>query len=81
MPDSAVFTIPRGSDVAVREELERVLRSATFTHSHRIRRFLQFVVEEYLGGRQHRLKEYLIGLEVFGRPESFDPRVDSIVRV
>jgi tetratricopeptide (TPR) repeat protein len=81
MPDSAVFTIPRGSDVAVREELERVLRSATFTHSHRIRRFLQFVVEEYMGDRQHRLKEYLIGLEVFGRPESFDPRVDSIVRV
>ena len=81
MPDSAVFTIPRGSDGAVREELERVLRSATFTHSHRIRRFLQFVVEEYLAGRQHRLKEYLIGLEVFGRPDSFDPRVDSIVRV
>jgi len=81
MPDSAVFTIPRGSDMAVRGELDRVLRSATFAHSHRIRRFLQFVVEEYLGGRQHRLKEYLIGLEVFGRPESFDPRVDSIVRV
>jgi tetratricopeptide (TPR) repeat protein len=81
MPDSVVFTIPRGSDVAVREELDRVLRSATFAHSHRIRRFLQFVVEEYLGGRKHRLKEYPIGLEVFGRPDSFDPRVDSIVRV
>jgi tetratricopeptide (TPR) repeat protein len=81
MPDSAVFTIPRGSDVAVREELDRVLRSATFAHSHRIRRFLQFVVEEYLGDRQHRLKEYLIGLEVFGQSDSFDPRVDSIVRV
>ncbi len=81
MPDSAVFTVSRDSDPAIREELERILRSRTFVHSHRIRRFLQFVVEEYLGARQHRLKEYLIGLEVFGRPESFDPRVDSIVRV
>jgi tetratricopeptide (TPR) repeat protein len=81
MPDSAVFSASREADPAVRAELERILRSRTFVHSHRIRRFLQFVVEEYLGGRQHRLKEYLIGLEVFGRPESFDPRVDSIVRV
>ncbi|MGI8741231.1 MAG: hypothetical protein ACR2NN_01420 [Bryobacteraceae bacterium] len=32
-------------------------------------------------GRQHRLKEYLIGLEVFNRQNDFDPRVDSIVRV
>ena len=81
MAESAVLSLSRESDSAIREELERVLRSRTFVHSHRIRRFLRFVVEEYLVGRQHRLKEYLIGLEVFGRPESFDPRVDSIVRV
>ncbi|HWG58820.1 MAG TPA: tetratricopeptide repeat protein, partial [Candidatus Acidoferrales bacterium] len=43
--------------------------------------FLEFVVEESLAGRQHRLKEYVIGIEVFGRVDSFDPRVDSIVRV
>jgi len=34
-----------------------------------------------MAGRQHRLKEYLIGMEVFNRLEAFDPRVDSIVRV
>lgn len=65
----------------IRSELERILRSRVFVHSHRIRRFLQFVVEECLAGQQHRLKEYLIGLEVFNRLETFDPRVDSIVRV
>jgi len=81
MADSVVLSLSRDSDSAIREELERVLCSRTFVNSHRIRRFLQFVVEEYLAGRQHRLKEYPIGLEVFGRPESFDPRVDSIVRV
>src|SRR5205085_10639493 len=65
----------------IRSELDQILRSRVFVHSHRIRRFLQFVVEECLLGRQHRLKEYLIGLEVFNRLEAFDPRVDSIVRV
>lgn len=66
---------------AVKNELERILRSRVFIHSHRIRRFLQFVVDECLRGQQHRLKEYMIGLEVFNRVEAFDPRVDSIVRV
>jgi tetratricopeptide (TPR) repeat protein len=65
----------------IRAELELILRSRAFLQSHRIRRFLQFVVEESLLGQPHRLKEYLIGLEVFDRREAFDPRVDSIVRV
>src|ERR1700694_2419351 len=65
----------------IRVELDRILRSRVFIHSLRIRRFLQFVVEECLLQKHHRLKEYLIGLEVFNRQEAFDPRVDSIVRV
>ncbi|MGA2212270.1 MAG: hypothetical protein ABSH31_03255 [Bryobacteraceae bacterium] len=65
----------------IRAELDLILRSRAFVQSHRIRRFLQFVVEESLLGQPHRLKEYLIGLEVFDRREAFDPRVDSIVRV
>jgi hypothetical protein len=65
----------------IKTQLERVLGSHMFVNSRRIRRFLQFVVEERLRGQQHRLKEYLIGLNVFDRTEAFDPRVDSIVRV
>ncbi len=65
----------------IRAALDLILRSRAFIQSHRIRRFLQFVVEESLLGQPHRLKEYLIGLEVFDRREAFDPRVDSIVRV
>ena len=44
-------------------------------------RFLQFVVDEALKGDADRLKEYVIGVEVFDRDEQYDPRVDSIVRV
>jgi len=65
----------------VRAAVGRISTSRVFVHSHRIRSFLQFVVEECLTGKQHRLKEYLIGMEVFNRSEVFDPRVDSIVRV
>src|SRR6202453_4672649 len=65
----------------IRSQLDLILRSRAFIQSHRIRRFLQFVVEESLLGQPHRVKEDLIGLEVFDRREAFDPRVDSIVRV
>src|SRR5581483_9159658 len=65
----------------IRSQLDLILRSRAFIQSHRIRRFLQFIVEESLLGQPHRLKEYLIGLDVFDRREAFDPRVDSIVRV
>ena len=80
-PDEVTTTLKGIPAAEIRGELEQILRSRTFIQSHRIRRFLQFVVEESLLGQPHRLKEYLIGLEVFDRREAFDPRVDSIVRV
>lgn len=66
---------------AVRAELSKILSTEVFARSPRLSRFLQFTVEETLSGRADGLKEYLIGVEVFGRPASFDPRSDAIVRV
>jgi TolB-like protein/Flp pilus assembly protein TadD len=43
-------------------------------------RFLRFVVERQLEGRDSELKESLIGVEVFGRRPGFDPQQDSTVR-
>src|SRR5215831_14417228 len=65
----------------VRAELERVLASGSFASTSRLSRFLRFVVERTLAGEAERLKEYVIGVEVFDRDERYDPRVDSIVRV
>lgn len=65
----------------VRAALARVLRSSPFARSPQLQRFISFVVEETLAGRGERLKEYVIGLEVFARPASYDPRIDSLVRV
>lgn len=66
---------------AVREHLEKVLSSPGFTASPRLARFLRFIVEHRLDGKLDAIQEYVIGVEVFDRKESFDPRVDSIVRV
>jgi TolB-like protein len=65
----------------VRRQLDRLLASAVFANAGRMSRFLRFVVERTLAGEGERLKEYVIGIEVFDRDEAYDPRVDSIVRV
>src|SRR4029077_11771070 len=44
-------------------------------------RFLRHIAIETLEGRGERLKEYTLAVEVFGRPASYDPQVDSLVRV
>ncbi|HET8697568.1 MAG TPA: hypothetical protein VFO94_08795 [Gammaproteobacteria bacterium] len=65
----------------VRSELETILASRSFASSTRLSRFLRFVVERTLAGDGERLKEYVLGVEVFDRGEGYDPRIDSIVRV
>ena len=66
---------------AVEEQLARILASRDFVNSGSLSAFLQFVVRETLAGKSQGIKEYAVGTEVFNRPESFDPRLDTIVRV
>jgi TolB-like protein/Flp pilus assembly protein TadD len=61
--------------------LERILASRVFWHAEGLSRFLRYVVEETLAGRAEAIKEYSIGLAVFDRGASFDPKADTIVRV
>src|SRR5215510_4928098 len=66
---------------AVRAEVERIAASPYFANAERLGRFLRYVVEETLAGRAEQIKEYAVGLEVYGRKPDYDPKVDSIVRV
>jgi serine/threonine-protein kinase len=68
-------------EVAVREQLERMLASKTFAGRQRSSVLLRFVVEETLQGRAAYLKEYALGAEALGRGAEFDPRADPIARV
>ena len=65
----------------IERQLERIIGSLDFEGSDRIRRFLRFIVEETLSGRQDAIKAYNIALAVFGRDHSFDPNGDPIVRI
>ena len=65
----------------VREELSRALASHEFRTSKRSQDFLRYVVENTIQGHGDMLKERTIGIEVFGRPTSYDPSDDATVRV
>src|SRR5689334_4313067 len=86
LSNGPVPTINSGADEQctpemVMAQLQKMLQSPIFARSRRLRKFLRFTVTQTLANQQERLKEYSIGLEVFDKPESFDPRMDSIVRV
>jgi hypothetical protein len=69
------------SDVqAARRQLERVLAGSGFAHNERLSRFLRFVVERHLEGKNHELKESVIATEIFGRRADYNPKHDAIVR-
>lgn len=63
----------------VRRQLRRIIESPDFYASERNRRLLQHVVERSLRGEQ--TNGYEIGTQVFGRPATFDPTKDPIVRI
>jgi TolB-like protein len=65
----------------IRAQLDRVLASEGFANADRMSAFLRYVVERALAGESDQIKEYAIGVDVFGRNGSYDPRLDSIVRV
>ncbi len=71
---------PVPADDLIRKELARLLASRTFQAAGAQRKFLRHVVEHTMAGRSHEVKEYTIGVEVFERGKSFDPRLDNIVR-
>lgn len=64
----------------LREELERVLRSQTFSRSSLLRNFLAYICGKVIAGEAQELKEYVIGVDVFHRPRDYSPATDSCVR-
>ena len=71
----------RIAEKAIRDQLNDILGSKTFLQVDRLKRFISFIVEEATAGRSGDLKEYVIGVQVFGKEPRFDPRTDPIVRV
>ena len=64
----------------IRVYLARLLATPQFTAASRRGQLLSYLVEHTLAGDADKISEYAIGLDVFQRPTSFDPRIESLVR-
>src|SRR5689334_16879047 len=61
--------------------LEELLGWPPIARSPQLARFLSYIVAASLRGEEGGIKAYSIAVDVFGRPASFDPQTDPIVRV
>jgi Tol biopolymer transport system component len=75
-PDATAVQEP-----AVRLALTRVLGSKPFAGSPRLSQFLAYTVQHTLAGEFSDLKESCIGVAVFGKSATYDPKEEPIVRV
>lgn len=62
-------------------QIDRLVKSSVLHGSESLCKLLRYLAEHSLDHPGAPLKEYQIATEVFGRPGSFDPRLDSTVRV
>src|SRR5260370_13175105 len=74
------MSVARPRPEEIRAQLQRILDSPVFSTALRLSQFLQFVVVRSIEGQAAAIKEYLIGVEVYNRASSYDPKADSIVR-
>jgi serine/threonine-protein kinase len=64
----------------IERHLALITASAPFSKSERMCRFLRYLAENSISGHTDKLKEYSIGVDVFDKDASFDPRIDTNVR-
>jgi hypothetical protein len=66
---------------AERAEVDDILSSGVLGRTNNLVRLLTFVCEKHFEGAIDQIKEYSIAVHALGRPESFDPQLDTVVRV
>jgi tetratricopeptide (TPR) repeat protein len=71
--------LPQGEQV--RAALEELLSWPPIARSPQLGKFLSYIVTTTLEGQDAQIKAYSIAVDVFGRPATFDPQSDPIVRV
>src|SRR5438874_7408997 len=67
--------------VDARAQVERVLQSRIFRSSEVLKHLFGYLADQSLAGTGDSLKEYTIGLDALGKPATFDPRQESVVRM
>jgi hypothetical protein len=64
-----------------RIQIQRIVSSKAFKTSEVHRNLFNYLADKSIAGEAHNLKEYTVGLDVFGKPASYDPRQESVVRM
>ena len=64
----------------IEAHLNFILASESFAQSKRCCDFLRFVTERALVGDSESIKERTLGIEIFKRPDGYDPGQDSVDR-
>src|SRR5580693_1071363 len=62
-------------------QIQKIIQSKAFRTSELHRNLLQYLSDKSLSGAADGLKEYTVGLDVFAKPASYDPRQESVVRM
>lgn len=77
------LAVPEAAPTAqqVRIALDELTGWPEIARSPQLADLLRYVVEKSLNGEQAAIKAYAIAVDVFGRPQNFDPQSDPIVRV
>ncbi|MGH9581961.1 MAG: helix-turn-helix domain-containing protein, partial [Bryobacteraceae bacterium] len=78
-PSAPQTRIPSSEEA--RQILQDLVNQPLLHGSEALCNLLRYLVERSLQHPEQPAKEHQIATEVFGRPQSFDPRVDSTVRV
>ncbi|MDX2041925.1 MAG: hypothetical protein SF097_11780 [Acidobacteriota bacterium] len=78
LPSAAPVTISRAEKEAAANALLRAGIVRDHTNLHYL---LTYLLEHSLAEHAEPLKEFTIGVEALGKPEGYDPRLDSTVRV
>src|SRR5579862_3584936 len=66
---------------ALQSQVQRILQSKAFRTSEVQRNLLAYLAEKSIAGTADNLKEYTLGLDVFAKPASYDPRQEAVVRM
>ncbi|MBV9504801.1 MAG: hypothetical protein JO323_07325 [Acidobacteriia bacterium] len=67
-------------EVSIRAQVSRIAQNKSLRLSEGQARLLSYLAEKSIAGEADELKEYVVGIDAFGKPPSYDPRQESVVR-
>jgi hypothetical protein len=68
------------AEESIRAQVSRIVQNKNLRLSEGQCRLLSYLAEKSLAGEADDLKEYVVGVDAFGKPPSYDPRQESVVR-